>query len=883
MRLIGSTIVISTIVLLFAIHPVAAVEFTLTSFDTDKLVYEVGETIHMAAMLTADYEEPGYCYVGFYVTGGQGTIFSDAYYIDASPDPRTLYSSYTIHPDNVSPGINGTQVTAQFNYDFYDERFTDAGTRSVVVNVSRGHLEANPLTDLRATKGKNVTFTFKINSIFSETIGLSNESVAIGIANKTSLVYETSAKTSIEGIFSFTWLTENVTPSTYNLTVVTTGNDDFLPLNESFELVVDPPPALLNMTRHPTAVLCQSADGSSFETVTYEFRYLTEQNESIDGGILTWQSSFSNGSTTLYESGLFRVNVSFPVPPGIYTLNFTATHSSFQPASCIDNVTVVRRPLSILVLNDSNALAGSNYSLSLFLFDNLTGLGVSNIHLDLDLQIGTSSFLFYGETNQTGWLSTIIPLPTTSWGESTLTITTNASVYYANLTHIVSVPTYFEPSFHLSTSQVMVGETNNIVCTLSNPLGQPLAGVPISLLDDQGHPLASNYSDSDGVSVLIWNLTSLPPDLSVSITLHIDGCPQQYQAALDSVLTFDVLVPLHIESPTLALSCLRNSSATVNMTAFSPWIEGERITLSLLDLNGTFVANQSVTVGEQSSVSIFFDTNASLGFHLIRVTSSNKSLSLNTSFEVTISLYDSFHLEIDQFSAFYNEGLFMELHAWDSAGTVINTISVRLWLDSLEGVIELESANISTQLLVPFNSDVSPGGHLVCIEISGTWYTPQNHTLNIFVWIRTSIALVVTTNESNHTSGSTFQTMADNNSLGSIIRPPPILFNETTSVASDAVRSTSRDSCPRLSSGTSNRSTVSENSLTISVGNGQTTLNLRDLASCGLVASNSSTVLDVLPNDTIPHFADSGPVIITSVNMSFDALIFLSRRRISLS
>ena len=98
---------ISLLIITCLAIPVSAFYFDFQYFETDKLVYEVGETIDMVAKLIADFSNDGWCYVSFAVVTDLGPSFADEYFTPPSPAVRYLNSSYTILPEDTSPNIAG--------------------------------------------------------------------------------------------------------------------------------------------------------------------------------------------------------------------------------------------------------------------------------------------------------------------------------------------------------------------------------------------------------------------------------------------------------------------------------------------------------------------------------------------------------------------------------------------------------------------------------------------------------------------------------------------------------------------------------------------------------------------------------------------------------
>ena len=119
----------SILTILCIAGPVSAYYFEFYYFETDKLVYEVGETISMVSKLIADFSQDGWCYVSFSVVTDQGLVFADSYYIPPSPDIRYPNSSYTILPEDTFPNLDGSTAYVIFNVEVYDGYSQGGGSR----------------------------------------------------------------------------------------------------------------------------------------------------------------------------------------------------------------------------------------------------------------------------------------------------------------------------------------------------------------------------------------------------------------------------------------------------------------------------------------------------------------------------------------------------------------------------------------------------------------------------------------------------------------------------------------------------------------------------------------------------------------------------------
>ena len=80
---------------------VTAFYFDFQYFETDKLVYEVGESVDMVASLIADFSPEGWCYVSFAAVTELGPAFADEYFIEIrQQNPLFFSSQYQQEPVN---------------------------------------------------------------------------------------------------------------------------------------------------------------------------------------------------------------------------------------------------------------------------------------------------------------------------------------------------------------------------------------------------------------------------------------------------------------------------------------------------------------------------------------------------------------------------------------------------------------------------------------------------------------------------------------------------------------------------------------------------------------------------------------------------------------
>lgn len=124
-----------------------------------------------------------------------------------------------------------------------------------------------------------------------------------------------------------------------------------------------------------------------------------------------------------------------------------------------------------------------------------------------------------------------------------------------------------------------------------------------------------------------------------------------------------------------------------------------------------------------------------------------------------------------------------------------------------------------TQVIsLPLPLQIQPGTHTFIFEIAAPYFVTSILKENVTVWMNTSIIVIIDFNFWDSNQSPIYQQIeesthcnwliVDSNSCGSIIRPPPILFNGITSTVSRTTRETSLNICPRFNSGTSILSTV---------------------------------------------------------------------------
>jgi len=355
---------LSIIIVLGLTLSVTAFYFDFQYFETDKMVYEVGESVNMVARLIADFSPEGWCYVSFAAVTDLGPAFADEYSISASPIPRMLNSSYTILPDDTSPGVNGTTAHILFNVEIFDTVSQGAGD-NIEISITRGHLAVVPVTPLIVQSGSNTTLISRIVSIHDNSIAYANESINIQIDNPdTETILDANATTNLDGSFSFTWNNSMGLPGIYDVIVSGSGNEDFLGFSKSIPLSVVPTASNLTVISAPSSVQCQSPDGSHFENVNVTIRHEAADYSGISDSTILWDAGFNNGIMTNLGNGFYTTIIPFQAAPGFYTINITTLNPRYQTNTQIIPITANKNILHFYpVQTNISAIHGNSTSI----------------------------------------------------------------------------------------------------------------------------------------------------------------------------------------------------------------------------------------------------------------------------------------------------------------------------------------------------------------------------------------------------------------------------------------------------------------------------------------------------------------------------------------
>jgi hypothetical protein len=336
---------ISLLLITCIIIPVSAFYFDFQYFETDKLVYEVGETIDMVAKLIADFSGGGWCYVSFAVVTDLGPSFADEYFIPPSPAVRYLNSSYTILPEHTSPNTTGVQAFVLFTVEIFDTVSQSAGD-NIEITINRGHLTTIPLSSLSVQYGLNTSLSLKIASIHDTNVIYSDELVSLHVEDSNSqTVLHTNTTTTSEGITHLNWSDSFGPPGLYNLTVSSVGDEDFLPFANSFQVIVLPALSNLTIVSSPGSVYCQSPDGSHIEQAEIIVEHTDQNSDPIDDSVVQWTANFGSGILTNRGNGQYSNMIPFNTSPGTYQINLTTTNPQYQTAEISTTVNVLANPL----------------------------------------------------------------------------------------------------------------------------------------------------------------------------------------------------------------------------------------------------------------------------------------------------------------------------------------------------------------------------------------------------------------------------------------------------------------------------------------------------------------------------------------------------------
>jgi hypothetical protein len=348
------------------VTPAAAFYFEFQGFVTDKLVYEVGETINMAADLIADFGTGGWCYVSFAVTANEGPLHFDEYNITPSPTIRTFNSSGTILPGEITPGETGVQAFAHFFAEIVDTVQQSDGD-TIELTIVRGHLSLTPLVNLTIPVGSNTTIPIRLASIHDSSIVDAGTNATVLITDSTSsVVLNATIITDTQGLLHIEWNDSMGPIGMYNLSIWGSGSDDFLPFAESFPLEVIPAESNLVVIDAPSSAYCQSPNMVHYETVDITVFHEDVISNPITDSSVTWITDYGDGQMAELGNGYYSGVVPIHSDPGQLTINVSAANPSYQDILKSIQVQVVPNPVQVDIQDESwNVTQGDNLNLNL--------------------------------------------------------------------------------------------------------------------------------------------------------------------------------------------------------------------------------------------------------------------------------------------------------------------------------------------------------------------------------------------------------------------------------------------------------------------------------------------------------------------------------------
>jgi hypothetical protein len=862
------------------ISPVSAFYFEFDYFETDMLTYEVGEAIHMVAKITADFGEDGWCYVSFAIVTDLGPVFDDDYFIPPSPDTRILLSSYIIQPEHTFPGVNGTSGFVIFNIEAFDG-YSQGASEIIEINITRGPLTAYALEPLSVPYGTDKSFNLGIVSAHNSNITLSNSPVSIDIYNADSeLVVHSNDTTDNNGVVTVNWNSSLGPPGDYNLTVSCNGTDSFHPLSESLTLTVQLPESSLIVASYSDSVHCQSHDGSHVDLADLRVKHLNHLSEPINDSMVRWNTEFANGNITSLGNGTYSSTIAFAVDPGFYRVNVTATNPSYQVAPTSVLIAAIQRDVIVNVESAQPAICGQSITIEIIVTDQAVNTTISAIPLSVSLTIGNSTeIITQGATNESGCFRHSFLIPETSWGIGIISVQTNETTHYVQMNYQEPLIVSFIPEVtHEILFPSVLGYEAALLLHLTDPLDADVGSISVELLNSSGYVLATGTSDMIGLILLQWHTTSGTQVGLANYSLVILDEPSKHVCETTQLLEFMTYYPLTFSSVHTTWNAVRGQTATVNFLIESEWAFQQTIGISLLDGEHHLSTTEIILTDTIVNITFTMDHNVILGIHTITVSINDTKCIAIGPFDFELFVYGSMDADIVVMEAFYGETITMSLDVHDDNGSIPNSINVSVFVDHIVDPFFVWM-NLSPSLLgsIPLPLWINPGVHNITFKVSSPWLETTNRFLDVHIWMRTNLTLTISVDDCRQGDQSSVESLGIQTeaiaaaiSSGSIISPPPILLRDTTPTDSPTARNTSPANCPKLSSGTSNRSTVWANSLIFLSGNGQRVRNLRDLIELAVVSvvMTSSTDLEVQPNETTPHSASEGPTTTTSSKKS---------------
>ena len=556
---------LSSISLLFItclVVPVSAFYFDFQYFETDKLVYEVGESIDMVAKLIAEFSDEGWCFVSFAVVTDIGPSYSDEYFISSSPAARFLNSSYSILPDHASPSETGIHALVLFTVEIYDTVTQSAGD-NVEITINRGHLTAIPLSFLSVELGANTSIPLRISSIHNSNIVYSNESVNLCLENEdTQTVLFTNTTTTADGLVFLNWNESIGASGHYNLTVSCGGNEDFLPMSNSFQLTVLPASSNLTIVSAPETVYCQSPDENHTNLGRITITHSNLNQSPIIDSIVQWNASFGSGVLANMGNGSYSSMIAFNIGPGFYRINFTAINSQYQTIETSIGVSALANPLQFFATQSSwNVTRGTNATIEFLIEPTL------NWNQSIQLQFSDVTLQFSQVASIPPYLSSSVIIPiwqNISVGHHVITISPITEYYQFSVTPHIDLTVFGTLNCSLSVNTAYYNETLGFNLEALDDSNQPLSTVELSIFcDNSSTPFAFISLVNSGINHTVSLPTWILPGTH-NITFRVSS---QYFESINSSVSIRIWmrtnITIVISSANQNLSIKNNQSLDI--------------------------------------------------------------------------------------------------------------------------------------------------------------------------------------------------------------------------------------------------------------------------------------------------------------------------------
>ncbi len=892
-------LLVLSVVLFFAASmaiPVMAFEFRLNDFKTDKLVYEVGESVFMVSNLTAEFSPDGWCHTSFFIVTDLGPVYEDGRFINSSSSYQLITSSYLILPNTTAPGSSGINASAILNVEIWDPSGS-SGVISKTVNftILRGSLNITVMSPLDIQYGTNTTLCLLVSSIHNPTVVLDSKSIVLSIFNSQDmLVYNATHVTNKSGIVEVSLPSATWSPDTYTIKVAFAGDMVFLPFTKFLNLVIQLPESMINIYEADESVLCISSDGLEFDYFNVTILHLSLDFTPILGSSVLWTTSFSNGLFNEVSDGLYSTSVPFLVPPGLYRFNITAENSAYRAATYSMVVSVQHRPLSANIQLIHPPIAGNTLDIVVHTTDVVTHHNVSLIPMKLEVIVNETVFTsLIGTSNSSGYFFCSILIPESLYGPGSLHLIINESEFYTAVYKTLQFQVNTIPCFNITHPfPLIIGEAAEIIIYVTSPSGLPLSDIQIEIFYEE-YLVGQSITNATGYASINWSISreiSCGPHF---FKLHSLADPSAFIADTEFIfpLTFQHWVQL---TSFIVTECNRNGNLSFTIVIDCDPAAGNPIlNISISDDVGDISFLLLVETGLPVSISIPLGASVMLGPHTLTILCLNNDFAFSTTQQVPIDVRGHIYTTVEYSIFFYCETAQIQIYARDDIDLPLTQFELVLTIDEHIVLYQMENASSGQSIDVLLTTLISPGPHTLTINVRSQYMTPLNMSFVVFVWIRTSMSFTVSHQDlksmvSSTQGVNTIQPVFITASIssGSIIRPPPILFSGTTLTESPTHLLTSSESCPKLSSGTNNLSTVLENFRTSSSGNGHMPLSFIDFTLTFFeldATTTSSTEREVHPKDIMPHSASRGPCTTKSLRIPLASSIFLLSRLTNLS